>query len=291
MILMVNIWIKKKNKKKKNNKRNKNNSTRKAIQEYMKYDRLTSECDYCYENKKIPIQFMISLGIHAYLMLPKFPLCEGHCVIVPVEHSSSGCRSISEEVWEEMNIFMKSIVTMNRKLGNGTIFMETYLTNKPKHTIIECIPLHPDLCAQAKMYFKKALEEEGPRWSSNPRLIDTSEKGLRSSVPERFPYFYVQYGVTMGNVHTIENEKKFPIDFGIDIIGGMLGLDPSEYQTTQSRLSYPEEIEVQKKFLKNWMPYDWTTKLDEQIVQDEQIIQDEQMVPIIQDEQIQDEQI
>jgi len=71
----------------------------------------------------------------------------------------------------------------------------------------------------------------------------------------------------------------------------MLGLDPSEYQTTQSRLSYPEEIEVQKKFLKNWMPYDWTTKLDEQIVQDEQIIQDEQMVPIIQDEQIQDEQI
>lgn len=58
-------------------------------------------------------------------------------------------------------------------------------------------------------------------WSTNAKLLETSaKKPLKQTVPKGFPYFHVEFGVTSGMVHVIEDEQKFPRDFGREVLGG-----------------------------------------------------------------------
>eukprot|EP01129_Flabellula_baltica_P008624 TRINITY_DN3446_c0_g1_i1.p1 TRINITY_DN3446_c0_g1~~TRINITY_DN3446_c0_g1_i1.p1 ORF type:complete len:541 (-),score=116.33 TRINITY_DN3446_c0_g1_i1:59-1681(-) len=249
-------------KKKKKGKKGKKSSQRIAIDEYLKEKQNATECMYCYDNDNIPNQLKISLGIHAYVMLPFHKLVDGHCMIVPTEHECSGSRNVDDEVYEEIKKYMECICKMNYALGKGTIFMETFLKSKKGvHSHIDCIPLEPKYCNEAQYFFKKALQDSGPRWSSNPRLIMTSEKGLRRSIPTNFPYFHVQLGTTIGMAHTIENPSKFSPKFGFEVIGGILKMDPEKYLSLQDRPSLQQEQQYQLAFLAAWDPYDWTHEL------------------------------
>ena len=44
--------------------------------------------------------------------------------------------------------------------------------------------------------------------------MDTTGKGLRRSIPGRFPFFHVEFGLDKGMAHVIEDEDLFPRYFG-----------------------------------------------------------------------------
>ncbi len=52
-------------------------------------------------------------------------------------------------------------------------------------------------------------------------------QGLRGSVPANFPYFHVEFNLTKGFVHVIDDESKFDPQFGRSIMIGLLDL-PAE---------------------------------------------------------------
>ncbi|KAM7277519.1 hypothetical protein ACFE04_019385 [Oxalis oulophora] len=57
------------------------------------------------------------------------------------------------------------------------------------------------------------------------KLIATSGKSLRGSIPINFPYFHVEFGLIKGFVHVIDDETQFPISFGLNnVIRGMFRL-------------------------------------------------------------------
>lgn len=64
------------------------------------------------------------------------------------------------------------------------------------------------------MHFQKAIQESESEWTQHKKLIDTSAKGLRRSIPPHFSYFYVQFGLQQGFAHVIEDHTKFPRFFG-----------------------------------------------------------------------------
>ena len=52
-------------------------------------------------------------------------------------------------------------------------------------------------------------------------------QGLRGSIPANFPYFHVEFNLTKGFVHVIDDETKFDPHFGRSIMIGLLDL-PAE---------------------------------------------------------------
>lgn len=116
-----------------------------------------------------------------------------------------------------------------------------------------------------KLTSSQAIDEAEDEWSQHnaKKLIDTSQKGLRNSIPKNFPYFHVEFGLNKGFVHVIDDETQFNGSLGFNVLRGMLQLaDEDMYR----RRRY-EAVEVQKQavasFAKEWEPFDWTKQLRE----------------------------
>eukprot|EP01127_Copromyxa_protea_P015925 TRINITY_DN4655_c0_g1_i1.p1 TRINITY_DN4655_c0_g1~~TRINITY_DN4655_c0_g1_i1.p1 ORF type:complete len:387 (-),score=112.84 TRINITY_DN4655_c0_g1_i1:127-1287(-) len=257
----VNIFESKEKKMNKDKLQQRHKQT--ASRETNKKDREESTCFFCFENKRIPSHQLLSLGDYTYLMLPSSPLAPGHCMISPIDHCTKGLPALESNVWNEIEKFMKCITRMNySQNGSGTIFMETNINmKKGRHTVLECFRVDAKSCAVAQGYFKKALEDEGPQWAQHRKVLHTDgARGVRS-FPQNFAYFYVQFGMTQGMAHIIENEKKFPGDFGHEILAAVMDLD-KDFIGKNKRMTVEQGKEEAKEFLKAWLPFDWTTELD-----------------------------
>ncbi|XP_010552845.1 PREDICTED: CWF19-like protein 2 [Tarenaya hassleriana] len=154
---------------------------------------------------------------------------------------------------------------MFAKQGKEVVFLETVmgLSQQRRHCMIECIPLPQDIAKEAPLYFKKAIDEAEDEWSQHnaKKLIDTSVKGLRNSIPKDFPYFHVEFGLNRGFVHVIDDEKQFNGNLGMNVIRGMLQLPeedmyrPRRYETEES------QKQAVVSFSREWEPFGWTKQL------------------------------
>lgn len=223
-------------------------------------------CVYCFENPRRPKHLVVAIANFTYLMLPHYqPVAPGHCFIVTLQHEQ-GTRMVDDNVWEEIRNFKKCLIMMFAKQDKEMIFLETVMgfAQQRRHCMIECIPLPQDIAKEAPLYFKKAIDEAEDEWSQHnaKKLIDTSQKGLRSSIPKNFPYFHVEFGLNRGFVHVIDDETQFKSSLGLNVIRGML---QNQDEDMYRRRRY-ESIEGQRQavaaFAKDWEPFDWTKQLD-----------------------------
>nr|AFK37937.1 unknown [Lotus japonicus] len=209
----------------------------------------------------------VSIANFTYLMLPqRQPVVPGHCCILPIHHESA-TRTVDDNVWVEIRNFKKCLIMMLAKQEKEVVFLETVmgLAQQRRHCMVECIPLPQDIAKEAPLYFKKAIDEAEDEWSQHnaKKLIDTSQKGLRNSIPKNFPYFHVEFGLNKGFVHVIDDETQLNGSLGFNVLRGMLQLaDEDMYR----RRRY-EAVEVQKQavasFAKEWEPFNWTKQLRE----------------------------
>ncbi|MED6110640.1 hypothetical protein PIB30_044862 [Stylosanthes scabra] len=224
-------------------------------------------CLFCLENPNRPMHLVVSIANFTYLMLPQWqPVVPGHCCILPIQHESA-TRTVDDNVWTEIRNFKKCLIMMFAKQEKEVVFLETVmgLAQQRRHCTVECIPLPQDIAKEAPLYFKKAIDEAEDEWSQHnaKKLIDTSQKGLRNSIPKHFPYFHVEFGLNKGFVHVIDDEKQFKSNLGLNVIRGML---KSAEEDMYRRRRY-EAVDVQKQavasFSKEWEPFDWTKQLHE----------------------------
>lgn len=84
--------------------------------------------------------------------------------------------------------------------GQDVVFLETamHLNSGRGHAVIDCIPVPEEVGADAPIFFKQGLDEAESEWSQHhaKRIIDTSSKGLRGSIPTNFAYFHVEFGLS-----------------------------------------------------------------------------------------------
>ena len=231
-----------------------------AISDHKAAARTQDRCQFCFKSGQIPKHLIVAIGIKAYLSLPlRGALVATHALITSVEHEVASVR-FDEELWTEVRNFKKCLISMARDAKKEVLFCESVLKlGQQRHTVIECIPVEPRLFADAPMYFKKAIMESDEEWAQHKKVIDTSARGLRASVPKNFPYFHVEFGLDRGFAHVIENEDSWPVHFGRDVIAGMMEMDRNR-QNVRDR--FEDEKERVKEFAQRWAPHDWTLQLD-----------------------------
>uniref|UniRef100_A0A8C6BY45 CWF19-like protein 2 n=1 Tax=Monodon monoceros TaxID=40151 RepID=A0A8C6BY45_MONMO len=234
------------------------NQRKKAIAEHRRLAALMENCLYCFDSSQFPKHLIVAIGVKVYLCLPNLrSLTEGHCLIVPLQHYRAATL-LDEDIWEEIQMFRKSLVKMFEDKGLDCIFLETNMSMKKQyHMVYECIPLPKEVGDMAPIYFKKALMETDEEWSMNKKLIDLSSKDIRKSVPRGLPYFSVNFGLQGGFAHVIEDQHKFPHYFGKEIIGGMLDVEPRLWRKG-IRESFEDQRKKVLQFAQWWKPFDFT---------------------------------
>nr|XP_032603671.2 CWF19-like protein 2 [Taeniopygia guttata] len=233
---------------------------RKAIREHQQLAACMEKCPYCFDSSELSKHLIIAIGTKVYLSLPSSQsLTEGHCLIAPLQHHTAATL-LDEDIWEEIQMFRNALVKMFEAKDLDCVFLETNMSMKKRyHMVYECIPLPKEVGDMAPIYFKKAIMESDEEWSMNKKLIDLSSKDIRKSVPKGLPYFSVDFGLQGGFAHVIEDQHNFPHNFGKEIIGGMLDLEPRLW-----RKGIKQNFEEQRKkvlqFAQWWKPYDFTKK-------------------------------
>ncbi|KAL6532385.1 hypothetical protein OROGR_014355 [Orobanche gracilis] len=222
-------------------------------------------CQFCFENSARAKHLVIAIGNFTYLALPQQqPVVPGHCDVLTLQHESS-TRTVEDNVWDEIRNFKKCLIMMFAKQEKDVLFLETVmgLAQQRRHCMVECVPLPRDVAKQAPVYFKKAIDEAEDEWSQHnaKKLIDTSEKGLRGSIPKNFPYFHVEFGLNRGFVHVIDNEREFKSNFGLNIVRGMLGLPSEDMYRRRRQESMESQKQAVASFVRDWEPFDWTKQL------------------------------
>jgi hypothetical protein len=240
-----------------------------AIQASQKMDKATANCFYCLKTKKIPAHLIISMGFHTTLMIPsRGHLLPGHCLIVPHEHYASS-TTMEEAVWAEVQQFMRALTKCFENSKREPIFCETVLDfGHHRHTFIECYPIPKTDANQAPLFFQKAiLEFDNDEFSTtHQRVLKFSlpRQTIRTTIPDRFAYFMVQFGLESGLAHHIENKAEFPTNFGKSVVATILRLDPDRDSYTSGRdrrASYDAEMKIAAAFKDEWKPFDWTSSL------------------------------
>ncbi|XP_071847818.1 CWF19-like protein 2 isoform X2 [Apostichopus japonicus] len=233
-----------------------------AIKEHRKMEAALSRCPFCIDSPEMQKHLIIALGIKVYLCLPRTKsLTAGHCLIVPMQHSSA-CTAVDEDVWNEIQIFRKGLTKMFEDQGKDAVFIEYSSSGKTqRHMCLECIPVPNELGEMGPIFFKKAIQESETEWSQNKKLIDTRKKDIRHSVPKGFPYFSVDFGLDGGFAHVIEDNQLFPHYFGKEVLGGMMDLEPRLWRNPPKE-NFDSQRQKVIEFGSWWKPFDWTQKID-----------------------------
>ncbi|CAM9147583.1 unnamed protein product, partial [Discosporangium mesarthrocarpum] len=163
--------------------------------------------------------------------------------------------------------------------GGSVVFLET--GSKPgssmaRHGYIEAVLVSREVALDAPIYFRQALLEAGDEWSTHKKVIqaDPARGGVRRAVPKGFPYFHVEWDGG-GYAHVIEGEEgKFPRDFGVETLAGILGIEPPSFgrkgrhrgkgttSSSSGSAGDSDERAMVLSFLRRWRAFDWTAELD-----------------------------
>ncbi|KAI9357277.1 CwfJ C-terminus 1-domain-containing protein-like protein [Zopfochytrium polystomum] len=237
--------------------------SRHAINDYKRATAAQEKCAFCWHDDAPPRTKVIALGTKSYLGLPGVvPMADDHCLIVPVQHVLTTLEC-DDDVWDEINNFMKCLIQMQWERGGGMIFMEQVVNFRwHRHTVIECVPVPSDKFEDAPAYFKEALNAAGDEWSQHRKVIDTAKHGFRGSMVKNLPYFHVWFEPKRGLGHVIENSESWEEWFGREVVASsMLELPPDRWRRPR-RLSPGELATRASQFKERFAKWNWTKQLE-----------------------------
>jgi len=196
-------------------------------------------CTFCRDSKRFGRRdAVISTAQHTYLCMDGFKECvlPGQVFIAPLQHSSA-ITDVDEEVWTEVRNYQKCLVRFFEKQEppRAVLFAESVVTKVSRekailgagsHTCVVAYPIELALLQEARAFWHKALDEvESEFESQHKRVIKTDPRtGVRGSVPKGFPYVHIDFALTGGFAHVVEDMQGFAPHFVQQTMAGMCEL-------------------------------------------------------------------
>ena len=138
------------------------------------------------------------------------------------------------------------------------------------HTAVHAVPVSRSAFARAPGVFKAAIDEAGSEWDTHraKRWIPTGRAAggvsLRGgAIPPGFPYLAVEFGLTSGFVHPVDDVAGFRrAALGRGVLVGLLGLPPetvhrrAKVEAAGTQTAWGAELRA------SFRQHDWTRMLE-----------------------------
>jgi hypothetical protein len=227
-------------------------------------------CTRCMESKRFGRRdALISQSEHAYLCAEGFnqSILPGQVFIAPREHCSA-ITDVDEDVWMELRNYQKCLIRYfdAQEPAKAVIFVESVVQRVSRekalmgggpHAAIIAYPVDLEIFSDARLYWKKALEESECEFTTqHKRVIATDGKGsIRKAVPQGFAYVHVDFSLSGGYAHIVEDSSEFPRDFAQHTMAGMCGLTILDRAYTNRDVYKNACLALRKNFCSS---FDWT---------------------------------
>ncbi|CAJ1941685.1 unnamed protein product [Sphenostylis stenocarpa] len=214
----------------------------------------SKECWFCLSSPNVETHLIISIGENYYLALAKGPLVEDHALIIPVEHMPS-TLSMSTESEIELSRFQNSLKSYCRSQEREVIFFE-WASIRGTHANLQAIPIPSSKAVMVEKVFNLAAQKLGFEFVAKTfDSISDGRKFLRTQIGGGSSLFYAQVSGGTILLHHVEENERFPVQFGREVLAGLLNMaDNADWRNHKHNKD--EEMKIVDDFKSRFQEYD-----------------------------------
>ncbi|GJR30074.1 zinc finger CCCH domain-containing protein 64 [Tanacetum coccineum] len=212
------------------------------------------ECWFCLSSPNVESHLITSVGENCYCAIAKGPLVQDHILILPIEHLPNTLSS-PPECEMELVKFQNSLKAYFKSHKKEVVFFE-WVYIKTSHANLQAIPIPVNRASAVQDIFNLAAEKLGFKFMVSK--CDKSSEGrklLRAQYDGKCSLFYVELPGGTILSHPVEENEKFPVQFGREVLAGLLNMaDRADWRNC--KLSKDEEIKMAERFKISFEDYD-----------------------------------
>ncbi|CAI9100589.1 OLC1v1037718C1 [Oldenlandia corymbosa var. corymbosa] len=209
----------------------------------------SKECWFCLSSPNVESHLITSIGELYYCALAKGPLVEDHVLIIPVEHVAN-TLSTADEYETELHRLQNSLKAYFKTQGKEVVFFE-WVFKRGTHANLQVVPVPSTRASSIRDIFHLAAKKLGFKFNT----IEGGRRLLRALFDRSSSLFYVELPDGVILTHVVEENEKFPSQFGREVMAGLLNMaDRADWKNC--KLSKEEETTMAESFKKKFEPYD-----------------------------------
>ncbi|XP_075474588.1 LOW QUALITY PROTEIN: zinc finger CCCH domain-containing protein 64 [Primulina tabacum] len=214
----------------------------------------SKECWFCLSSPSVESHLIASIGEDYYCALAKGPLVQDHVLIIPIEHVPS-TLTLPPEAEARISRFQSSLKAYFKSQGKVGVFFE-WISKRGTHTNLQAVPVPSSRATSVKDIFNLAAKKLGFKFTTVEN--DNSSEGrklLQMHLDKNQSLFYVEAPGGTFMSHVIEENEKFPAQFGREVLAGLLNIaDKADWRNCQ--LTKDEETKMADDFKCRFEEYD-----------------------------------
>ncbi|XP_050218810.1 zinc finger CCCH domain-containing protein 64 [Mercurialis annua] len=201
----------------------------------------SKECWFCLSSPNVESNLIVSIGENYYCALTKGPLVQDHVLLVPIEHSPNTLL-LPEECESELFRLRNSLKIYYKKLRKEAILFE-WASKHGTHANLQAVPVPLSRAAAVQEIFKMAAEKLGFNFVTMNFTNSDGRKWLRTQFDRSCSFFYVELPDGTVLFHSVEENERFPAQFGREVIAGLLNI-PEKADWRTCSLGKEEETKM-----------------------------------------------
>ncbi|KAK4432899.1 Zinc finger CCCH domain-containing protein 64 [Sesamum alatum] len=214
----------------------------------------SKECWFCLSSPSVESHLITSVGEYCYCALAKGPLVQDHVLIVPIEHLPN-TLSLPPECEKDLYRLQSSLKAYFKRQGKEVVFFE-WVSKRGTHANLQAVPIPSSRASSVEQIFNLAAKKLGFTFSTvkNDNSLE-GRKVLGMHLDRNQSLFYVE--VPGGTIlsHVVDENEKFPVQFGREVLAGLLNTaDKADWRNCQ--LSKDEETKKADDFKSRFAEYD-----------------------------------
>lgn len=237
------------------------------INEQHRVQKNLENCTFCMDSQKFGRKdAVVSISNCAYLCVDSQKNCllENQFFIAPIEHVPC-MLGIDETIQAEIRNYQKCLIRFFESLKppQAPIFVESNIKEVSKekallggggHAVIQVLPVALNRLDEARTFFRKALNDSETEWAQHKKVLDTDGKrGVHGVIPKGFTYIHIDFALTGGFAHQVEDTSQWPKDFALQVIAGMNKVTILD-RAYHSKTEYWDSVALLKQ---RFRPHDW----------------------------------